>query len=196
MRNNVNLIGYWVNLSRAYEIALLGDFSIQIMYDMEYNAINDYKLIKEFFNRCTFCFSGDLIVKIYRPQNLVGLKRGQFETIKDINKRVENAKRNTIPTEYDSKSCEQLLKVAIDRLDLDLKTIGNIERIAKVISQLEGTEKIQAQHLAEAIQYNVPESGINAESQAKTFGGITIPLAGLEAYDIQEAINYLQSLLI
>ena len=194
MRNNINLIGCWVNLSRAYEIAILGDFSIQVMYDVEYNAINDYKLIKEFFNRCTFCFSGDLIVEIHKPQNLVGLKRGQFETLEDIDKRIEKAKRNTIPTEYDSESCNQLFKTAIDRLDLDLKTIGNIERIAKVIAQLEGTKKILTQHLAEAIQYNVPQNGINAESQAKTFGGIIIPMAGLKTYDIQEAIEYLKSL--
>jgi hypothetical protein len=31
-----NLVGIWVNLSRAYEIALLGNFKIQIVFNKEY----------------------------------------------------------------------------------------------------------------------------------------------------------------
>ena len=51
-----NLVGLWANLSRAYEMALLGKFSIQIIFDKEYiQGFDDYESIKSFYKDVLFC---------------------------------------------------------------------------------------------------------------------------------------------
>jgi hypothetical protein len=62
-----NLVGIWVNLSRAYEIALLGNFKIQIVFNKEYKqGFEDYDNIKSFYNEVDFVKEGDLIIEIYK----------------------------------------------------------------------------------------------------------------------------------
>lgn len=190
-----NIIGLWVNLSRAYEIALLGDFKIQIVFDREYKqGFDDYENIKSFFNEIEFVKEGDLIVEIYKPDYNQKLER--FETKEDIKSRVDKALKNKKPDLFKNNSCDVLLKTATERLDFTLGKREKVIEISKIIAQLDGSDTIDPQHIAEAIQYNCYDNTqCNAENKSINFGdGIQIALYDLDYTDIENAINYLSEL--
>ena len=49
--------------------------------------------------------------------------------------------------------CEELMHQAFDRMGLTARSYDRILRVARTIADLEGTESIEAIHIAEAIQY-------------------------------------------
>ena len=190
-----NLVGLWTNLSRAYEVAMLGNFSVQIVFDKEYTeGFDDYENIKSFYNGISFVKEGDLIVKITKPD--YNQKTERFETLNDIHKRVEKATKNTKPTEFKNNSCDDLLKTATERLYFSLKKREMVIEISKVIAQLDGCKTIEPQHIAEAIQYNYyDDTQCNAEEKCINFGsGIKIALCELDFIDVENAISYLSGL--
>src|SRR3954467_2244028 len=54
-----------------------------------------------------------------------------------------------------SDSCLLLMKQAMDELGLSARAYDKVRRVARTIADLEGVEKIQEHHLAEAIQYRL-----------------------------------------
>lgn len=192
------IIGLWPNLARAYEIALLGDFSIQIVFEKDYTqGFKDYENIKCFYDKVSFKVDGDLVVEIYLPDYN---DRRKYETLQEIESRVIRARSNELPDKYSSPACEALLKTATDRLGLALSDIERTNGIAGVIAQLEGSVDIRPEHVAEAIQYSIKvrllnQAYCNAENRTIMFGeGITIATHELLHSDVQKAIEYLSSL--
>ncbi len=198
-----NLVGLWPNLSRAYEIALLGKFSIKIVFDKEYiQGFDDYESIKSFYKDVLFCKDGDITVGIYKPD--YSQNRIKYETLEDIFGRVNQAKNNSLPTDFINDSCNALLKTATERLGFSFSKREKVIEIAKIIAQLDNSKVIEAQHMAEAIQYNyvaiqyncVGDTVCIAEDKSISFGyGITIAKSEIDTQDIYNAINYLKSLL-
>lgn len=194
-----NLIGVWPNLSRACEIAMVGGFSVQVVFGKEYTAgQDDYQLIKEFWKDVQFSSTGDLIVEINKPDSI--LSENRSESIEDVMVRVNIVKqsdsflKNTI--KLDKSSCDTLMRTAKRVLNLSVNDELLIDKIAEVISKIDLLRNIETQHFAEAIQYRCfqPDLHINAESATICFGKISIPLTEIDYQDIEAAINYLQSI--
>jgi magnesium chelatase family protein len=53
--------------------------------------------------------------------------------------------------------CQRLMKGAFDRMGLTARSYDRILRVSRTIADLDGDERIQAVHLAEALQYRPPE---------------------------------------
>lgn len=152
--NNPNLIAVAANLSRAYEIAQNGDFSIKIIPGNDNVSHKDIQMIRGFYN-LPARNEGDMIIELcYSPQDIMNAYSSKYETLDDINKRIE-AYRND-QTEVDVRiggAGEQLLKGAIDRLELGISDVDCIRKMASVIAKMGGSKKIQVEHIAEAINY-------------------------------------------
>ena len=193
---NTNLFPLWVGLSRAYEIALLGGFSIRVMIDKDYTeGFDDFQKIKEFFKGVEFSADGDIIIQIEKPKTYNSKIIG--ETMADVLGRVEVAKGNKTPKRFESTACDVLLNNATDKLNLSYNDRHMIVEFAKTIAQLEGSENIKAVHIAEGIHYKYFDGSlINVEDNCLTFGhGINIVRTELYREDIIRAIKHLESLL-
>lgn len=54
-----------------------------------------------------------------------------------------------------SDSCLLLMKQAMDELGLSARAYDKVRRVARTIADIDGSESISEQHLAEAVQYRL-----------------------------------------
>ena len=52
-----------------------------------------------------------------------------------------------------SEECADLMKQAFDTMNLTARSYDRILRVARTVADLDGSEEIEVQHIAEAIQY-------------------------------------------
>lgn len=82
-------------------------------------------------------------------------KKTQLERFKN-SKNYSNAKMSVPQTKKYctlSKDCEELLRAAFDKLKLSARAHDRIIKVARTIADLEGSENILPEHIAEAISY-------------------------------------------
>jgi hypothetical protein len=191
----INPIGVWPNLSRAYEIAKLGNFGITITYQQHGDYLqvsDDYETIKKFYSDVKFVPDGEIWLELTPPKDYT---RGNgCETLADIHARVEKAKGNLKPVKYEGEACMELLKNATDKLHFSAKDIDIINEVAEVIAQLDGENMVYAHHVAEAIQYRIKygfeDNLMIADNSIMYFGKyIQINRAGLKSMWSDEEEN-------
>ena len=83
------------------------------------------------------------------------LQRGRFGSGSECNARMGSAELRTFCA-LDNEG-EALMRAAFDTMPLSARSHDRILRVARTIADLEGSERIEAAHLAEAIQYRTYE---------------------------------------
>jgi hypothetical protein len=150
-----NLIGIVSNISRVYEIAKAGNFTVKII-PSEFVNKKDVDLFNTFFG-FEFTESPDIIVELaYAPQDIIScmFSKRKFETLEDINARVAKHDFSDLKVDDDLNSaCISLLKTAVERLQLCITDVLMIIQVAKTIAKLSESSKIMPEHIAEAILY-------------------------------------------
>lgn len=149
--SNPNLIALAVNISRAYEIAKVGNHTVKIVAN-ELACKQDIDLLNEFYG-FKEVHNPDLVMELaYGTQDVLNcFKTNGCETLQDINKRLPGTLIEVSDT-LDTPSFT-LLKTAIQRLQLGVNDVVIIHKVAKTIASLAESNKIKAEHIAEAIQY-------------------------------------------
>jgi hypothetical protein len=165
--NESTVCGLFYNLSRAYEIALLGGFKIRLIKSSNRDgrnlSDNDLIIISNLFAGVDFIFEEDfqdieldsviLHIELNMPDFNSIISVRNPETVNDIFKRVNDAQKNILPEFKLTESGKALLSSAFNRLDLDLNELNSIAEISKTISRLHNSKEIKLEYLAEAIQY-------------------------------------------
>lgn len=193
--DRIELTGLYPNLARAYEIALLGGYSIEVFYNtISYEeAPEDIALIMEYFSGVEFKRGGNIRIEICKPK--IEMNRNWYESIEHIKDRVENAVA-CVPTFLDN-SCSTLLKIATERLNLGLKQVLEIKERAEIIARLDMSSAICAAHIAESIQYSYRcDHEISVNSVYDTLDKIQVVdlMDILDAENVTKILNYAKKL--
>lgn len=77
----------------------------------------------------------------------------RFEDISDVHSNAQMSTRQLHKYVELDKEGEQILKNAMERMDLSARAYDRILKVARTVADLDGSERVLANHLAEAIQY-------------------------------------------
>lgn len=81
------------------------------------------------------------------------IQKKRFESYSDIHCNAHMSTKLTRAICQIGESQKQLLKTAIDRLNLSARAYDRILKVARTIADMENSPSIENHHLAEAIQY-------------------------------------------
>lgn len=163
MNHNLNLVGLAVNIARAYEIAKFGGHDLVFIPSTTGNVTSkDVSLFCKFYGETMFyrMENPDMTVEIaYSPADILNVlsQNSRAETLEQINKRITETRKIQVDSTL-NKSCQSLLKSAIEKLDLGITDTIQIIKVAQTIANLDQCEGIKIEHLAEAIQYKSVKS--------------------------------------
>ena len=158
-----NLIALSVNISRAYEIAKAGGHSMAIIFNQE-TAKADCIELKMQYNAETLrayyeageSLQSDIVVELHNIDStqIIASYSNRFETMGDINERVEACKKSEVEPEIKLAGANlSLLKSATDKLNLSIWQVNSILAVSQTIAKLSFSKEVKPEHLAEAIQY-------------------------------------------
>lgn len=198
---SLNVIGLWVNLSRAYEIALLGKHSIDVFHSEDYlTASEDFEVIKDFYKMVTFEAGGGIQQEITPPNFNHFLNARHTESLEDIHKRVTKAMKNETPQLVKNDGIDSLLRAAMQRLGVSVKGVHLIHNMAVTIAQLDNSKVVRIEHIAEAVQYRSHEKDetIRASDNTKLFanGSVSVYRGLHDKEEINKVIAYLKKQII
>lgn len=146
-----NLTALAVNISRTYEIAKAGNHTVKIVAS-ENTCKQDIELLNKFYGFENTNNPDIIIELVYSEIDVLNcFKTNGFETLEDINTRI--AKLNIEVNDTIDTASFNLLKTAIERLQLGVNDVLIIHKVAKTIARLSDSNKIKVEHIAEAIQY-------------------------------------------
>lgn len=192
------VLGYWFHLNRAIEIAKLGNHSISVHFNEDYeNAVSDFNTMKEYYSDWFTNFvkdNADMKIDITKPIPEMVVKKSKYEKISEVNKRIEKVFANETPTYNLSNASQIILKRAMSSLNLSLDQMTKIESVAKTITKLHGKNNVEIEHLAEAIQYQCVNDSeyINVLEPNMNFGNMILITKGfINDKTAEKAIQYL-----
>jgi len=157
---NQNLVALSVNVARAYEIAQAGGHSVSLIASKDEDCqemINENcQTLREFYGMDSSNYS-DIVMELHKigvNDILMSYSDRKYETVEDIQKRVNECKKNQNMPEFTLKTVNNsLLKSAIDKLNLSIRQVNSIIAVSKTIAKLGKSKEVLPEHLAEAIQY-------------------------------------------
>ena len=124
-----------------------GNFkNISKVCECSISQIRKYKSEKQWMN----AMKNPIIVEL-SPPTRYDYHIKQQETFQNVIDRINRKK--DIPQSPFVGETFQLLKTAIERLNLSLKQVENIELVAKTVAELDNFDIIMPYHVSEAIQY-------------------------------------------
>lgn len=157
--DELNVNALCARLSRAIEIAKVGNFKLCVIFDRSYeNAYDDYKLIKNyytpFFGNFVTVREADMVVEV-RLDYRYATNGCTYETLADIQKRVGESCLNKLPKTVLNKESEKLVETAIEKAKISILQVEKVKRIASVIAKMEGSDVVCTTHVAETLQYQM-----------------------------------------
>lgn len=94
--------------------------------------------------------ASDIVIEVIAP-HVHDYSDNICEPFKAVLERIKNMATHTIND--NEHTANELLKVAISKLGLNMNEVSSIKAVAYTIAKLEGSDNIKAEHIAEAIQY-------------------------------------------
>lgn len=195
---NKTVLGLWFHLNRAIEIAKVGNHTISIHFNEDYeNAVSDFNNMKSYYSGWFDNFvkdNADMRIEITKPIPDAVVNKRKYEKLEEVDKRIENAWNNEVPTYNLSDTSKAILKRAMESLNLSLDQVVKIESVAKSIARLHNKKNVEIEHIAEAVQYQYVKDSeyINVLEPNMTFGDkIVITKGFIDDRTAEKAIQYL-----
>lgn len=159
----VNIFAGNENLFRVFEICAVGGHTVKLINSTDEDSALDNKqidLLTKHLNSTPHgeivtndYFQADIIIELAKPDFVSIISARKNETLADIVLRVDSVD-STIQVKTDlTESSNTLLKTAYDRLNLQPYEVEIIIKVAETIAKIDGKEKLEPFHIAEAIQY-------------------------------------------